>query len=119
MWIRILFICLLLTGCSGKHFEPFSHKDTALQVVYTAATVADWRQTQKLRAAGWDDRSPVLGSHPSRNQVDTYIPLGIIGHGLVTWYLDPAYRPVWQYSWIAIEADAVEHNINLGFKVDF
>lgn len=122
MLIKKIFIIILLfvcAGCSGKHFEPFSGPDTARQVVYTTVTIVDWRQTQKLRDAGYDDNSPALGPYPSRNQVDTKISLGIVAHGLVTWYLDPEFRPYWQYSWIGIELNAVDHNIKLGFKVDF
>ena len=116
MLIRILLIGIIFTGCSGKHFEPFSRMDSARQAVYTAATIADWRTTQILRAAGYSDNSPALGSYPSRNQVDAKIGLGIVSHGLFTWYLDPKFRPYWQYSWIGIEVDAVAHNIKLVLK---
>lgn len=124
MWIKNIFIIILLlgcVGCSGKHFEPFTKKDMQLQATYTFVTAIDWAQTHRFN--NYEPNIPesniLFGEdNPSDDKIDLLIPLAIVGHWLVTWYLDPAHRSKWQWAWIGIEGMAVINNHQKGVRIN-
>jgi len=123
MLIKKIFIItslLVLVGCSGKHFEPFTKQDMQLQAAYTGIAAIDWAQTHRFNNYDPPKRelNPLLWGYPSDNKIDVLIPLAITGHGLVTWYLDPKYRATWQWTWIVIEGVAVINNHMNGVRIN-
>jgi hypothetical protein len=111
----IALMVVTLAGCSGKHFEPFSGRELKTQLAYTMATMIDWKQTLNIVK---DDRyyeiNPILGKHPSRERVNTLIPLGIAAHWLIAWWLPKEYRATWQGGWLLVETTAIVHNYSVG-----
>ena len=112
--------CKGMSSDSTDWFEPFTGEDWAYQLAYTAVTCVDWRQTQTFikDPTKWE-RNPILGKYPSRTKVDIMIGSSIVVHGLISWALPPKPRRVWQFIWISIEADAVEHNYQGGVTISF
>ncbi len=54
---------------------PWSQRDRALAVAFTAALLMDAAQTRRLARGGWHDfyeTNPILGPRPSEGRVNTY-----------------------------------------------
>jgi hypothetical protein len=54
---------------------PWSRRDIALATGFTAALLIDAATTRRLAAGGWQgfyETNPILGTHPSVGQVNTY-----------------------------------------------
>ena len=117
--------------------NDWTKADTAWQLTYVAFHVADWGQTLHIRecdrgesavyngqtyykdGCNHEEGNPILGSYPSRGEVNTYFATTLILHTAIAYYLPPKYRRVWQIAWIGIEANMVSHNINAGVKFSF
>lgn len=106
---------------SYKIGKNWTKKHTAYQILFTAITVIDWGQTLHIskRPDRYRETNEILGSHPSRNKVNTLIPLGIVTHTTISFLLPPTYREIWQLIWIGIEIQAVQSNFSIGVKIDF
>ncbi len=115
-----ILVLLLCTGCSGKHFEPLTQPELNRQYVATALTLVDWKQTQQIvKDDNLYEMNPLLGRYPSRDKVDTLIPLGILSQWAITYYLPKKYRKTWQYFVIGAETTAVVNNYSVGIRIDF
>lgn len=117
--------------------DEWSTTDTAWQLTYAVFHVADWGQTLHIRECdrgestvfngqtyykgGCDHKesNPVLGTSPSRGDVNTYFVTTLIAHTAIAYYLPPKYRRVWQIIWIGIEADVVARNARMGVSLTF
>lgn len=120
MWIKKIFIVVLISTLYGcKHWEPLTPAELDRQIIYTTLTLVDWRQTQKIGAGEYVEFNPILGEYPSRDKIDTLIPLGILTQWGMTYYLPHKYRKTWQYFVIGAETTAVANNYSIGIRVDF
>ena len=121
MVIRIMFVLMLtLFGCSGLSSQPLSRKDVVLGALATSATLIDWRQTNLLIERQIPELNPILGAYPSKRKVNILIPLAVAGQWGVTRYIDPKYRPMWQWFLITVESTAIHRNYtHCRIRIDF
>lgn len=138
-WILpFLFPLSPLTVAANDEWDT---ADTAWQLTYTALHVADWSQTldiaESCTTSSYDnglgyhraivnvehcrhyERNPILGSRPTRGEVNTYFATTLLLHTLIAYKLPAPYRRVWQMVWIVIEADVVSANARAGVRMSF
>ena len=110
--ISILFS---LIGCSGKHFQPLTKREIVREVVYIALNIIDWKQTLDIKNhPGYYERNPLSPAHPHNDRINFVMTVGIVGHPLITWYLEPEKRVYWQTITTGVEAVVVYENYQLG-----
>lgn len=106
----LLAILVLLQGCS------------TMEVATNALLVADWGQTRHIADNPdkyYERENIILNEHPSKNEVDNYFASVIAINTLLHKYLPKKYLPYYQTGLIAIEADCIANNYNLGIKINF
>lgn len=140
--IKYIILILLIVPLPVSA-DDWDEVDTSLQVAYSVVHLIDWNQT--LQIAEYADnhkrcekdtfgfRSAVagcesyeeniyegnlfLGKRPSKSSVNKYFAGTLIGHYLVSKWLDKPYRNIWQSVWIGIELGYVNHNRKNGFQI--
>jgi hypothetical protein len=86
-----------------------------------ALHVTDWGQTLYIadNPQKFHETNPVLGSHPSRDQVNLYFLATGIGHAAVSYLVPDEVRPYWQYGTIGLEIYCVGSNFSAGVGFGF
>jgi hypothetical protein len=125
MLVMLLVVTMACTALSNN-IKSWSKEDTAWQAVNIALISADWLQTRQAAKDNWiwnnkkyRELNPVFSKHPSVSEVDTLIPLGMLGHTVVAVLLPPDLRRWWQYFFIVVETGAVANNYASGIRIDF
>ena len=111
--VIIALAVLTLTGCA--HSDPWSKRDTVLQVTYTGMVVIDAIQTSDIQyhdnlVEGGPIARRVLGANPSTSDTWQYLTTVAISHYLITRALPAKWRPWWQGVGIADETSAIFKN---------
>ena len=77
-WSRPWCLGLALSATLAAH-DPWTPTDTAFQAACIAADLIDWHQTRELihRPGLWEN-NPILGHHPSIQEVDGYFAASIL-----------------------------------------
>jgi hypothetical protein len=118
--MTILFVLLTLTSCAGSGAR-WNKEEKALEAAYLTLHVIDWGQTRYVakHPEEYRERNPILGQHPSTEQVDTYFIATALLHPLVTHYLPRPYRRWWQAISITMGGACVINNASVGVKWEF
>ena len=115
----LILILLLLLPIPAR--AEWTRADTARQLVITGIHVIDWGQTRNI--ANNPDRfyelNPMLGKHPSLNEVDKYFVGLIAVHAGISFVLPEKLRRPWQYLSIGYYGMNIERNYKIGLRVDF
>lgn len=116
--IVLLVAVLALVGCGSR---TWTRADTAREAAYLALHVVDWGQTLEIadNPERWHERNPVLGSHPSRGEVNRWFLGTAVLHPVVSYLLPDDLRPYWQYGTIGLELYCVGNNAALGIGMGF
>ena len=143
-----IFCFYILSPTTVKAADDWTFTDTSLQILLGAVTWVDYKQTlsfmdneecrkvthKKEYTYSEDGRhrqhrtecikkytetNSLLGTHPSKSEIRRHFLLGFAAHTLITHYLPQELRKYWQGSWIYIEADVINNNYELGFKIEF
>ena len=120
----LLAVALLLAAPAASALEPWTSYDTALEVAFAGALVADWLQTRQIaRTAdgpgGLEESNPLLGRRPSGPHLGGYFAAAAVGHLAVAAVLPRPWRTVWQATWIGLEGLSIRKNASLGLRVTF
>ncbi len=117
---------LALLVVEPVYASDWSETDTAFQAALVAVSLVDWAQTigftqhpqcDATRCVYWMEMNPLLGSQPSRTQVNLMIPASILVHTGVAWLLPQPYRRIWQSVGITVELAAVGNNVRNGVSL--
>lgn len=113
----IILTILLISGCA--HNDPWTTRDTVMQVGVTVALAADAVTTSRIQyCETCYERGPVakrfLGSQPSTS--DTYLYFGTLAitNYFISRALPAKWRPYWQTWEMAVHGYAVINNCNIG-----
>lgn len=119
------YALILLLLSSPALAGEWTKADTYREVTYLALHVADWGQTLEIadHPEKWHEYNPVLGSHPSRGDVNAYfIATGLL-HPVISYglrkYAPDGWVQAWQYVTIGIEIGAVANNASIGIGFGF
>jgi hypothetical protein len=109
---KLIFICLLLCSCG------WSNADYIREGAWMTLHGVDWAQTRQIaqHPEKYSESNPILGKHPSTQDVDLYMGIWMAAHPLITHLLPEDLRPYWQYISIGISGYAVISNIQAGIQ---
>ena len=120
--ITLIFVFLFFHSIAiAAEDNRWTGKDTAWQTAYTVLHIADWGQTRYIakHPERFNERNAILGDHPSTRKVDAYFATTLVAHTAISYVLPVKYRRVWQAVTIAVEGNAVAHNMKIGIKFGF
>jgi hypothetical protein len=143
---RGYLMVLLLAGCASTDAlaDGWTTRDSVLLGSALTLLVVDWGQTRDLtngdECTRWVDQqnqtsigarketyrcraskesNPLLGDYPSREEVDRYFALALLGTATIAYVLPTDYRKYFLGAVIILETGVVIRNHRLGLRVDF
>lgn len=95
--------------------------DWQREAVYQVLHVVDWGQTLDIAARPDEYRelNPLIGTHPSRGDVNRYFAITALVHLGITRALPRRYRSAWQYVTIGVQAGNTWRNARIGLRLNF
>lgn len=127
----MLFVVMISFNAAAYEFaEDWSWSDTAWQGAVITLKVIDWGQTRHIakNPDRFYEMNPVLGEHPSVDQVDLFFVTSLTVHTAVALALPPKAkafgydinpRRIWQAVQITGSMSCVVHNASVGIRIDF
>ena len=96
--MNALFLVLCLTSAPQDNPNRWTAGNTALELVFNAFQIVDIGQTYYAlkNMPGAEEANPLLGKHPSKEQLRNLMVLGMLGHAAVSYLLPTGLREVWQ-----------------------
>jgi hypothetical protein len=87
----------------------------------TALKAIDYAQTMKIadNPDKWYERNPILGRHPSGQEVTTYFAVSYLATTAIAVALPAPYRAWWQYAVIGVSGACVANNLSIGIGFGF
>jgi len=115
----LLLVPLLLSTRAWA--DEWTREDVALESIYLGLHAVDWGQTLDIvqRGETYHERNPLLGHHPSRDQVSTYFALAGLAHVALAAWLDRPARTYFQLMTIGFEAAVTGNNYRIGLRTAF
>jgi len=119
--MKKLIITILMLFTVTVDAGDWRQEDTYRELAWTAFLVVDYGQTMNIarNPERFKEYNPILGEHPSQSSVGLYMLSAAIIHPIISYYLPPKYRRIWQYISIGIEAGAVGNNFGAGIGINF
>lgn len=118
--MRAILIALLLLALPAQAQTPLSKEEWAREAAYLVLLTADYSLTMDLKNhPGMYEKNPILGRHPSDQQLRGYFAVAAIGHVLGMHFLSRENRAFAQWASIGIELYAVHNNYQLGLSFRF
>lgn len=100
--------------------EPLTKKDKYSIVAFNVIQTIDMLQTFEIvDNPAYYETNPILGKHPSKEQVLGYFVLRGIGHYHVTKIIPEKYRGVWHTFSIVANLDTIQNNHSIGIRIGF
>jgi hypothetical protein len=96
--------------------EPWTVQDKAVEGMFVASMVADWRQTSMIHTGTWHETNPVMGAHPTQATINRYFLVTTALHAIIADQLHGKARTAWQAVWIGLEVGTVQHNYAVGIR---
>jgi len=125
-WVRVLAYALklLVAILAGIIFpvhaqagDDWSGRDTGMELGFQGLLALDCVQTYRGSSqdpAHFKEANPLLPEHPSAGQIAAVCAGVGLGHYLVSRWLSPQPRMVWQLGTVAVEGIVVFHNHSVG-----
>jgi hypothetical protein len=101
--------------------EKWSKQDYALEATWQVIHLMDWGTTLDItrHPDQYKELNPILGEHPTREEVNLYMFSGALLHAGVTHILPPKYRPYFQGITIGMSGVCVLNNLSVGLQIKF
>ena len=101
--------------------SDWTRTDVAFEAAYLTLHVVDWGQTLDIvnRHKIYHERNPILGTHPDRDEVNTYFALTALAHVAIANWLDNPNRRYFQVITIGVEAVVAGNNYRIGLRTAF
>lgn len=116
--IKLFLFFVLLFPLSAL---AWNKTDTQREIIWQLIHIVDWGQTVDIAKFPdhYQEINPLLGKHPSVNDVNRYMVVSSVTHYIISRSLKPKYRKYWQYVTIGITGTLITHNYNVGLRVNF
>ena len=121
-WVLLVMILLVMWVEGARAAGPWSQQDRTLEAAWVVCHLADWGTTADLSRRydeGFYETNFILGKHPDTDEVHLYMAAWMLIHPLVTNYLPPRARPIWQYVTIGVSGAAAANNLSVGLNMKF
>lgn len=95
--------------------------DLYRELAFQALLIADWKQTRQIAREPdrYFERNPILGKHPSVGRVNTYMVAAGVLHWVIAANLSPKWRQQFQLVSVAVQANVVKQNYEVGLSLRF
>jgi hypothetical protein len=112
-------LCFLLADLAFS--ENWTREDTYYELTWTALLLVDYGQTRNIvqNPNEYSERNHILSKHPAQAKVDLYMGSCAILHPIISYYLPPRYRKIWQQITVGVEVFAVVNNYSIGLGMKF
>jgi hypothetical protein len=121
---------LLLAIASPTRADQWTKEDIILEATWEVLHMVDWGTTRNITKEedNYYEHNPIIGSHPSTSQVDTYMALCALLHPVITRLLRKKARTfglewhprgIWQAISISVSATCVVNNYSIGLTMRF
>ena len=124
--MKILFIILILLVAQygyarGYDKDEWTKSNTKLEATYFMLHIIDWRQTRYIakNPDNFYEINPILGEHPSVEEVDRFAALSMLGHVTISYLLPKKWRKYWQVGTTVIKLSLIINSEIVGIKIDF
>lgn len=106
---------------ANEWFSPMSKDDIIRQASLGILIYIDNRQTKNAMDNGYYELNPLMGKHPSHQDIDRYSIGAFVLHSILIWSLPKYVREITQYIILGAEGDTIIRNEWVGarFKVRF
>lgn len=121
MKITVLFIVLLFNCSMAQASDTWTKRQMVLQGMTSFSYIIDWGQTLDIVANPdeYYETNPILGKHPSKNDVHLYFTSLIASHLLITHLLPTKYREPWLSGTLMVSVGYINNNYSLGLRINF
>jgi len=101
--------------------EPMTAEQKVLQGTYLGVHAIDWSQTRTIakNPDEFYEINPLMGKHPSTEEVDAYMAASALLHTGITMSLPSEYRKYWFGGSFVVKLNLINMNINAGIGMDF
>jgi hypothetical protein len=116
--IVLLFVFAQSCNAGLTLRKDWEQKDTNMLLLTSALLVIDWGQTENIAHNPYDfhETNPMLGDHPSNEQVTFYFAGALVLNAAIQMFLPPKERRIWQWSVTIAEGNAIVNNFSVGLK---
>jgi len=120
----IVIILVLIFAVPTKSYagEPWDNTDKVLYTLDLAVTLMDYKQTMQIAREGPDtnwnvyETNPILGKHPTEQEVTIYFVGREIMKYYIADYLKPSYRKIFLIASFFATKTLVQRNLTLGLR---
>ena len=115
----VLLTMLLIVSCAGR--KPLTKSQWVGEAAWQAIHVLDWGQTLSIadNPDEYHELNPLIGRHPSRGKVNTYMLASALIHPLITYAIPTEYRWYWLGGTLTLSSACVINNKAIGLKLGF
>jgi hypothetical protein len=115
----ILLAAFIVVSCAGR--KPLTKSQWVGEAAWQVIHVIDWGQTLSIadNPDKYHEINPLIGKHPSRGRVNTYMLASAALHPLVTYVLPSEYRWYWLGGTLTLSTACVINNNSIGLKIGF
>lgn len=114
-------------GLQTKYtWQSWTWYNTVLELTFVGFIFIDYQQTYNiviLQPEKHSEKNPILGEHPSLQNLQLYMVSCIFIHSIISFFLPPIWREIWQCITIMIEFSALWNNARIepqyGFGLNF
>ena len=118
----LLLSLLLLIPSAAWAWEDWDQTTRTMFVASSIAITADWATTRNMTRRydeGYYELNPILGTHPSRTEVDAYMIGMLVSNYFITDWLPQEYR-IFYLGWRTItHGSAAQNNMSIGLRLQF
>ncbi len=117
----IFLLVVLLVPLKVGAADQWSARDKYLETTFLAIDLMDWGLTRDVavRDKEYHEYNPILGKHPSLDQVNAYFLATAMAHVGIVHFLPKEYRPWFQLLTIGASGYCVANNFSLGLRLRF
>lgn len=100
--------------------DPWTKQDTYWQLGVLVTQIIDWGQTREIAVnPEYYETNPILGKHPTLQEVDRYFIACIAGNYLIAKALPNNWRRKWQIGSMLFQTYFITNNYRFGLKISF
>jgi hypothetical protein len=123
-------LAIFVLGNPYARADDWTRSEIAGEILWQALHLIDWGHTRYIadNPDEYYEINPILGDHPDKRRVDTYMAVSALLHPVITGILPKETeilgfkikpRAIWQSISIGISAGLVMHNASIGIQIEF
>lgn len=123
MLLRLIIIAVIIILPVSSYSEDnhITKADIIREITWLGIHAIDYGQTLEIarHPDKYKELNPILGKHPSVNNVNIYMITTALLHPIISYILPKEYRVIWQYVTISTSTICVINNYSIGIKINY